>query len=746
MNIKKLINNNNWNKIYELIINNKLDPNKEISNGNTVAHLAAINNNSKLINYFIDNNKSILYKSNDEGNTPIHLLAIYGYVKLLKDCIKKNPKFLNLLNNNNENIPNLLYSDIDFIDWIFKNKYDKYDKYELIIDDINGQNIITKNINDTKENNDINYKIIKSILNNNLDLVNRYDDSLLCYAIKENKSHIANLLINKKYDLNKKDRSYITPFIYAVKSKDAELIKLLIDKGADINYNGPEGDHNPLIWAINNDDELLVNLLVDKGFDVNSYNRYIETPVHFILNNKNNVKMSPTTISKMLYYGDLNIKNVNGQTPLHLLCKYHNWKNYDKIMKHKELDIFIEDKDKKRPFDYINGNFIYDFMNLIVNSYSRQIDGKIGKKIGEKTGNIKKINTIDQCKKNPKSSLCKNELKKYIFKTKRSIPLVEDKIKMENKMTMIKGNNTEYGMFNSDSLHNMIYTMIIMMKYKNIGIPFQYYFNDKYINDKIIQNNNDLYSQPAEFVISDLVRIYTDYFYEIVPYLIVWRDKDRYFVHKDLEFHLNKCLVSDKIRFVFLKLTLVITQTSTHANLIIYDKINNTLERFEPYGVIPYLESNNLDIFIENLGRTYIKNDLKYLSPKDIFGSIGFQTISNDSQHSVKKLGDPNGFCLAWTFWYLEMKINNPDAHPSTFIKQAIDDITNRSGIDGDKLFISFIRDYAFALDKNKNIFMKNAGINSNNMYNLVLSPLDQKNVIKYLTDVFNKIVVERYI
>ena len=725
MDIKKLINNNKWDEIYDKITKNKVDPYKELSNGNTIAHLAAINNNDNIINYFLNTDINALQKSNNEGNNAIHLLALYGYIDLLKQCIKKVPELLNLLNNNDENIPTLLYNDLDFIKWVLK-----FDNSNLFINDINNENIITKNMSNSKKINDDSYKILKLLFKN--DSINNNNNSLLCYAIKENKSYIAKLLVNNKYDINKKDSRYISPFIYAVRNQDYNLMEFLIDNGADINYTGAEGDYNPMIWAILNNDNKIIEILLENKYDVNKYNRYIETPLHYALYDKEfNKTLSPTLISKMLYYGDLNIKNVNGQTPLHLLCKYHNWKNYSSIIKYKKLDIFIEDNINKRPFDYLNGNYIYDFIDVVVNSYTRLLNGN--------------INNINQCKTNTNSIGCKNELKKYIFKTKRSIPISEDNMVMSQKINMITGNASPLGLFNSDSLHNIIYTVQLMKKYKNIGIPFQYYINDKFINDKILYINNNLYKKQHEFVISDLVKIYTEYFYEMLPYLIIWRSSTQYFVHDNLGFLLKKCLSAPKIRFIILKLTLVTSPNSTHANIIIYDKKNNILERFEPYGTIPYLDSSQLDIFIEDIGKKYINKDLKYYNPKDIFGAIGFQIISNDGNHMVKTLGSPSGYCLGWTLWYLEMKINNPDIHPNILLKNVMKNITNNNIVEGEKLFITFIKNYTTDLDKQKNEFLKQAGIKNQDIYSLVLNNNDQEKVKRLLVLEFNKIIEERY-
>ena len=734
MNIKKLINNNKWNEIYKLIKNKKIDPYAEINNTNTIVHIAAINNDAKIIKYFLDYNKGPLEKSNDDGDTPIHLLASYGYIDLLKTCITKYPDFLNLLNNNNENIVNILYDDLDFIK--FSSKYDSD-----IIDDSYGQNVMTKNIEKCASQKDKYYKIIKILLkkhkynknkNNNKDK----DNSLLCDVIKLNRPYLTNLFIDHRlpsvesnFDINTKDRSYLTPFLYAVKNKDYKLMELLIKKGADINYNGPEGDYNPMIFAIENNDERMINILLDGKFNINNYNRYLETPLHYALapnkesshNNKNT--LSNELLAKLIYLGDLNIKNIDGETPLHLLCKNHNWKNYTKIINNKQLDIFAENNKNKRPIDYLQGNYIYDFIDVVIDSYTNLIDGK--------------INHISKCN-NTKSEECKKELKKYIFKTKRSIPIVEDKLIMNSKINIITGNRALYGLFNADILHNVIYTVEMLKKYKNVAVPFQFYFKDKMINDKILMENNDLYKAQSELTISNLIKIYTDNFYELSPYLIIWKSADQYYINENLHIYIKKLMVQS-IRFIVLKLTLVTSINTTHANILIYDKIKNTFERFEPYGDVPYLDSDKLDKVLEELGKKLFS--AKYLSPKDIFGLMGFQSMSNDNLQSVKKLGDPAGYCLAWTFWYLEMRVNNPDLEPRELLKNSMKNIVDSKGVDRNQLFISFIRDYASNLDKMKNNFMINAGISKNNMYNLVLSNSDHKKILNKLAFEFKMLI-----
>jgi hypothetical protein len=390
------------------------------------------------------------------------------------------------------------------------------------------------------------------------------------------------------------------------------------------------------------------------------------------------------------------------------------------------------DKDNKRPIDYLSSKHLYDFIDTAVDSYVKIVknDGQLD---------------IQNCR-DIKSDACKNEIKKHMFMTQRSIPKQKDMRVLNQKIKLISGTkNAIHGLFNSDALHNMIYTIILMKKYKNIGIPFQYYNQDKFVNDKMLQINNNLYKTNVEYVISDLVQIYTNFFYEFSSYLIVWRSSTEYYVNRDLGFFLKKCLISPKIKYIILKLTLVAGDNNTHANLILYDKKNNTLERFEPYGVIPYLDNDKLNDFIKDLGIKYLNKDLKYISPQDLFGSLGFQTISGDNKQEMKKLADPVGMCLSWTFWYLEMRCSNPDVTPQTLIANTKELIIQKYGNLGEKAFISFIRDYSTDLDRYKNEFMKTAGISMNEIYDIVPSYKSQSKIINKLMGDFQKLVDELY-
>jgi hypothetical protein len=245
-------------------------------------------------------------------------------------------------------------------------------------------------------------------------------------------------------------------------------------------------------------------------------------------------------------------------------------------------------------------------------------------------------------------------------------------------------------------------------------------------------------------MVYELSNIYNNYFHEIHPFLLIWKNKYVNYVHKDFKFLMKKCLESEKIRFIFIKLTLIPSANGTHANILVYDKLKNVLERFEPYGIIPYVDSDNLDIFIHKIGIECINKNITYIKPSDMFDSLGPQVISDDSNYNIRKLGDPNGYCLAWTLWFLELRINNPDITAKEIMKNNIGSIIKSNAVNADKLFINFIRNYAANLDKEKNKFMINANININSIYDLNLGNDNLQKLMKKLKNDFMNIIEER--
>lgn len=118
---------------------------------------------------------------------------------------------------------------------------------------------------------------------------------------------------------------------------------------------------------------------------------------------------------------------------------------------------------------------------------------------------------------------------------------------------------------------------------------------------------------------------------------------------EDLIDDIKKC---DK-RFVVVPLGLKFDEESGHSNMLIIDKDEQCIERFEPMGVWPGYLDLIVNQFLNNLSKQL---KYKYIYPHC---DLTFQQIQ-EKEHEITK-DDPAGFCNAWSLWYAELRLSNPD-------------------------------------------------------------------------------------
>lgn len=148
-----------------------------------------------------------------------------------------------------------------------------------------------------------------------------------------------------------------------------------------------------------------------------------------------------------------------------------------------------------------------------------------------------------------------------------------------------------------------------------------------------------------------------------------------------------------KKRFIAIPIYLSYGGDTGHANMLIYDRKTNTLERFEPHGGIHDFddyEIDQLDRELFNFFKLFLQVDnLVYLPAQEICPFVAFQGLETKS--SV--LGGPGGFCSAWSLFYLDARLTYPDVPIDNLVTLLIKNIRDKK-ID----LTDFIRMYTNSL------------------------------------------------
>ena len=112
-----------------------------------------------------------------------------------------------------------------------------------------------------------------------------------------------------------------------------------------------------------------------------------------------------------------------------------------------------------------------------------------------------------------------------------------------------------------------------------------------------------------------------------------------------------------------------------HANVLIYDKTNHTLERYEPNGInTSFYSSFKLDRELERAFNAMTPTDTTiselggtFFGPHSFtdFGIQNMEGLNPRKKPSTKSWEKPEsiekGFCFFWSILYIEYKLNNPD-------------------------------------------------------------------------------------
>ena len=290
-----------------------------------------------------------------------------------------------------------------------------------------------------------------------------------------------------------------------------------------------------------------------------------------------------------------------------------------------------------------------------------------------------------------------------------------------------KFNNMQNNIILEDNMYS--HGTLFQAKFKDVAI-FTLYMKDTYKN-LLIPNmtsyliNNITFEDSFPFSDPIIARE------PIFPWTICYYSENEYYIHPYLNNIINSERRENGKRFALVFLTLVF-DTTLHANLLLYDFKNMTIERFEPYGnynvVSPILD----DILEEELTWS---TGLKYIRPGDYLPIAGFQTISDENNVRNQKAGDFGGFCLAWCLWYLENRLKNPEVSPKTLVEKLINMMSRM-----DIKFVEYIRNYSTKINEKRIEYLEKIGIDNKMISNVNLDSNADNKLTTYLINSFSNL------
>jgi len=614
----------------------------------------------------------ILDKPIFQSNYLFHYLVIIGNIDALK--LQKFPVYIENNDGLNafhiaakENQMDILYYLIDnYVDYIYnrnslKQTFITYLQFEEF------NNLIKKYPNldwneffkDNKEDisilgnilNNLNFKLLKEFIT----LIKIKPENRFQYLfgiiknINLKKDEIIKILdMFTDEEINLKDNLGGGLIIQAISQNNEDLVKYLIKRNIDIDYHTFNHTDNPLILSlvtdILNNQFILSKIIINELNKINS--EFLKKYNKFLDNPLHTLFYIRMNRMKQVVSAE-KIKNINYSPDFELL-KYSTSENWN------QLNI-----EKLTPFHLIT-NLDFDVFSKFFEKSKLQISKSILEDIKDQ------------------------EDKKWI----KLFEKLDEYIEPKNEINLTIDEYSHYTIFQAT--------------FKDVGI-FSIYLSDTY-SDLLIPN---LQSYQLNNIIFDDTFPFSDNIIKkepIFPWIISYHSENEYHIHPYLNNLINTNRRNGGKRFAAVFLSLIYDRL-LHANLLIYDFKNMTLERFEPYGNTMGIDGDIDDILEEEL--TW-NTGLKYIKPDDYLPVAGFQTISDENNIINKKSGDFGGFCLAWCLWYLETKIKNPDISSKILVDKVINKISKL-----DIKFSEYIRNYSNKINSKRIEYLELIGIDS---------------------------------
>ena len=719
LNLNKIIFNNinNNNKLKE-IINNNLDFNFNIKNNKNIylIEYLILNNNYEILNLLFNKTNINIDILDIEERNILFIPIKFNKLDILKLILKKNVNNIGLSLLDQKDIYGLypLHYAINFKNIDIINEILNYIKnYNNI--DTNGYTYLHYAIKIK------NIKILKLILSYkpNINYQTLSGDTALHLACNYNFIEGCSILIKNNIDVNIYDyNTQITALIYSILLNNYKLFQILIDK-SDINYMDQEGNTALHYIAMDTNYKMLQNIIL-KANKFNLSNLKGQIPLHILLY-KHEKKILDLDIDliKIINNSNLNIQDNKGNSCFYLIVYYDIWEILFNTIKLNKLNAFIINKNVNI-IDLISEEKKKKFIDLLTESYLIYLRKNKHKWINKlDTLCLKKLPLNQYKNKNKKKftnnkDICYDLIKDYIKKNKISIPIKN----RSYYITFDHKNHLDFVSYTGDIIDILFGLFYLHDTFNNITTTLNLKFNEnKKLENYYINKQNKV--------------IYTKDFLNIE---IIWNNQHIFFP-TELDHIIKKFKKSKNKRFLIIPIGLELSYGS-HANILLYDKKLNEIERFEPHGSIYPFRFNYNPELLDTILFKYFNNyfcNLKYFKPLDYLPKLGFQYLESNNNNNI---GDPGGFCASWSIWYINLRIKYNNIDRKKIVIKSINKIKELNFI-----FKTIIRNFSYKITSNRDIFLSNHKLTINNWKNYNFTNNKISNIIKNL-----KIIIKNYI
>lgn len=197
---------------------------------------------------------------------------------------------------------------------------------------------------------------------------------MIHYAMQIGSVEIINVLIEKGVDWKAVDDDGNSIFHYAcLYKKDDEALKQFIGAGFDFDCKN-HGKITPLICSIIRKNVPVFEFLLNqKEVNLNTVDFFGHTPLHFCLHQKLIFEHTLKFMESLIKRGaNVNAKNNNGQTPLHMVKQGTESNLIIKLLLDNGADMHALDNKRKKPFNYIECYLDSELKQIFINAGANQ--------------------------------------------------------------------------------------------------------------------------------------------------------------------------------------------------------------------------------------------------------------------------------------------------------------------------------------------------------------------------------------